>query len=33
MNVIKRNGKEVTFDIDRIVRAVTKANEEYSELT
>lgn len=33
MNVIKRNGKEVTFDIDRIVRAITKANEEYSELT
>lgn len=33
MNVIKRSGKEVTFDIDRIVRAVTKANEEYSELT
>lgn len=33
MNVIKRSGKEVAFDIDRIVRAVTKANEEYSELT
>lgn len=33
MNVIKRSGKEVTFDIDRIVRAVTKANKEYSELT
>ena len=33
MNVIKRNGKEVTFDIDRIVRAITKANEDYSELT
>lgn len=33
MNVIKRNGKEVVFNIDRIVRAITKANEEYSELT
>ena len=33
MNVIKRSGKEVAFDIDRIVRAVTKANEEYSELS
>lgn len=32
MNVIKRSGKEVTFNIDRIIRAITKANEEYSEL-
>lgn len=33
MNVIKRSGKEVSFSIDRIVRAITKANEEYSELS
>ena len=33
MNVIKRNGREVAFDMDRIVRAVTQANKEYSELT
>ena len=25
-NVIKRNGKEVSFDISKIVNAITKAN-------
>lgn len=32
MNVIKRNGKEILFDINKIVRAITMANKEYSEL-
>ena len=27
-NVIKRNGQEVTFDISKIVNAITKANKE-----
>lgn len=31
MNVIKRNGKEVRFDIDRITRAIRAANEDVSE--
>ena len=26
-NVIKRNGKEVSFDVSKIVNAITKANE------
>ena len=25
-NVIKRNGKEVSFDVSKIVNAITKAN-------
>lgn len=33
MNVIKRSGKEVAFDINKIINAITRANEEYSELT
>lgn len=28
MNVIKRNGKEVGFDMDKIVSAISKANQE-----
>jgi len=31
MNVIKRNGAEVSFDIDKIVRAIQKANKEVDE--
>ena len=27
-NVIKRNGSEVEFDIEKIVNAISKANEE-----
>ena len=27
MTVIKRNGTEVTFDIDKIIAAISKANE------
>ncbi len=27
-NVIKRNGEEVLFNIDKIVNAITKANAE-----
>ena len=27
MTVIKRNGSEVTFDITKIIAAITKANE------
>ena len=27
-NVIKRNGKEVSFDVSKIVNAITKANEK-----
>ena len=30
--IIKRNGEEVTFDIDKIINAITKANEEVSKL-
>lgn len=33
MKVIKRNGREVLFDINKIIYAVTRANEEYSELS
>ena len=33
MNVIKRSGKEVAFDINKIINAITRANEEYSELS
>ena len=28
MNIIKRNGKEVTYDADKIIEAVNKANNE-----
>ena len=31
MNVIKRNGTEVVFDIQKIVAAITKANETIAE--
>ena len=31
MQVIKRNGTEVVFDIDKIIAAVTKANESVEE--
>ena len=31
MKIIKRNGAEVTFDIDKIEKAVTKANEAVEE--
>ena len=31
MKIIKRNGAEVTFDIDKIVMAVTKANDAVEE--
>ena len=30
--IIKRNGEEVTFDIDKIINAITKANGEVSKL-
>ena len=30
--IIKRNGEEVTFDLDKIINAITKANEEVSKL-
>lgn len=33
MNVIKRDGKEVVFDIDKIIRAITAANTDYRELS
>lgn len=33
MLVIKRNGKEVEFDINKIINAITQANKEYLELT
>ena len=33
MNVIKRNGTEVVFDIDKIIRAISAANSEYQELS
>ena len=26
--IIKRNGEEVTFDLDKIINAITKANED-----
>lgn len=32
MKIIKRNGAEVAFDIDKIVNAVRKANNEVSEV-
>ena len=31
MKIIKRNGAEVTFDISKIMSAVTKANEAVEE--
>ena len=31
MTVIKRNGTEVTFDIDKIIAAISKANESVEE--
>ena len=31
MKIIKRNGSEVTFDIGKIVNAVTRANEAVEE--
>ena len=31
MKIIKRNGSEVVFDIEKIVVAVTKANEAVEE--
>ena len=31
MKIIKRNGTEVSFDIDKIVMAVTKANNAVDE--
>lgn len=31
MNVIKRNSTEVTFDITKIIAAITKANESIAE--
>ncbi len=31
MKIIKRNGSEMTFDIDKIIIAITKANEAVSE--
>ena len=31
MNVIKRNGAEVSFDIDKIISAITGANESVNE--
>ncbi len=33
MDVIKRSGKEVPFDLDRITRAITLANEKYQDLS
>ena len=33
MNVIKKNGKQVTFDLNKIKRAVERANKETQELT
>ena len=33
MNVIKRNGKEVPFDITKIVNAIGKANNEVDHVT
>ena len=31
MKIIKRNGAEVAFDIDKIIVAITKANESVEE--
>ena len=31
MKIIKRNGAEVVFDIEKIIMAVTKANEAADE--
>ena len=31
-NVIKRNGQEVTFDITKIINAITKANNEVDRI-
>ena len=31
MKVLKRNGAEVSFDIDKIAAAITKANESVNE--
>ena len=31
MKIIKRNGAEVVFDIEKIINAVTKANEAVEE--
>ena len=31
MKIIKRNGAEVVFDIDKIIMAVTKANDAVDE--
>ena len=28
MNIIKRDGKEVVFDVMKIIEAISKANEE-----
>lgn len=33
MNVIKRSGKEVNFDIEKIINVLTLADKEYGELT
>ena len=33
MKIIKRNGSEAAFDITKIIRAVTKANEAVAENT
>ena len=33
MEIIKRNGSETAFDITKIIRAVTKANEAVAENT
>ena len=30
--IIKRNGEEVTFDLDKIINAITKANEEVTKI-
>ena len=31
MKIIKRNGTEVAFDVEKIVNAIRKANNEVSE--
>ena len=36
MKIIKRNGSEVEFNVDKIITAITKANEvveEYARMT
>ena len=30
MNVIKRNGEKVSFDLNKIITAITKANDKMS---